>query len=262
MASASLTAPRNKLRHARKRLSDLDLAVQRYRGQAFQISTSVESLTGQTVWQTHRVAPIPDDIFNLASEVLQPLRSALDYMANSLIVANGNVPEWKCGFPIYLEKDAFDRYSPAIVKGMSASAVGRVAWWQPFRAQQPQLQPLWVLNNLNGLEKHRLPISLKASLDMKSVILAPKPGAPVTGTFSFASTFAGGYRDVREGGEILRVISTEPPMTVEEVDMTPEVVVTLNEADMPLVEVFTEILDFVERVVNDFVAEFNIPTTK
>lgn len=103
----------------------------------------------------------------LIGECLHNLRSALDHLVWQLAIQNGNRPDDKSEFPIFLDPGKFSKRKkdgdPDPQSGLrkmqncSAQARTLIEQFQPFNrpAGQFELHPLWLLQKLNNVDKHQ-----------------------------------------------------------------------------------------------------------
>jgi hypothetical protein len=86
------------------------------------------------------------------------LRSGLDQLTWQLCLAGGGNPGTNTMFPIH-EKDDSDSEARFLkrVKGISAAAIDILRDLQPYKRSDFRTHPLWQLNELGNLDKHRMP---------------------------------------------------------------------------------------------------------
>lgn len=104
--------------------------------------------------------PQPDPVFNIIiGECLYDLRSALDHIVYQLVLVNGRIPTTDNQFPICRAPQGFDKnLRKDRLCGVSVKAKAVIERLQPYRRNDvPDVNhdPLWVLNHLNNLDKHR-----------------------------------------------------------------------------------------------------------
>lgn len=154
-----------KLQWAEKRLRELDVLLNSFRShpQPFVIEEDPE-----TKWKLYRLAsnPVVDPAIPLlAGDILQSLRSALDYMANALVVANGEKPTRDTSFPISEKTPLAKGYEASFagkVAGMRQDAVDLIKRIKPYKGGNPYL---WPIHELNNRDKHRLLFTVGAYLE-------------------------------------------------------------------------------------------------
>jgi len=154
-----------KLQWAEKRLRELDVFLHSFRShpQPFVIKEDPE-----TKWKLYCLAsdPVIDPAIPLlAGDILQSLRSALDYLANALVVANGKEPTTDTSFPISKKTPLADGYESAFtrkVTGMRQDAIDLIESIKPYKGGNPYL---WPIHELNNRDKHRLLFTVGAYLE-------------------------------------------------------------------------------------------------
>ncbi len=167
---------------------------------------------------------VPADLSVLIGDVLYNLRSALDHLAWQLVLANQGTPNDKTAFPIFNDRTvirngkAVERWLN-IAGGVHRDALALIEESQPYlRTDGPTMHPLWILNELVNIDKHRLLLVLATvyeSIDMTSrgargpisirvpVRRALEPGAYV-GTLAIPADQHDGHMYM-EGGITARV---------------------------------------------------------
>jgi hypothetical protein len=94
----------------------------------------------------------------IIGECLYDLRSALDHIVWQLVLRNGVTPNHENMFPICLTPDGFARsVKKNRLRGVSVPAHALIESLQPYKtpATDTHLHPLWVLNQLMNIDKHR-----------------------------------------------------------------------------------------------------------
>lgn len=110
----------------------------------------------------------PPPIISLCfGDFLQNLRSALDYMARQLVISNGGIPidepprsgdRRLTSFPIHDREPEKGIY---VAGGVSEDALTVIEKLQPYHrthknGRDPVEDPLWILNDLARIDRHRL----------------------------------------------------------------------------------------------------------
>jgi hypothetical protein len=88
----------------------------------------------------------------MAGDVLQNLRSALDYLAYHLVLVNGEKPTTSTAFPISKNIAAYEQDKTRKVKGMRPIAIEAIDRLKPYGGGDGFL---WKLHELNNIDKHR-----------------------------------------------------------------------------------------------------------
>jgi hypothetical protein len=108
---------------------------------------------------THR----PSEMWPLIiGDCLQNMRAALDHLAWQLVLAAGNSPDTGTAFPIFID----DPFAPGASKrlrngferntrDMPSEAITRIKRLQPYNAEDPELDPLWILHDYARIDRHQ-----------------------------------------------------------------------------------------------------------
>ena len=98
----------------------------------------------------------------LAGEILYQLRSSLDHLVHELVILSGNAEKLKGSrkhqFPIFESKSSYDKRAGRMIDGVSNNIARLVEQQQPYvrRPDHPHDDALWILQDLNNTDKHRL----------------------------------------------------------------------------------------------------------
>jgi hypothetical protein len=98
----------------------------------------------------------------LAGEILYQLRSSLDHLVHQLVILSGNEETLKDSrrhqFPIFETAAGFDDRALRMIEGVSEEIAEIVRRLQPFAhlPDHPRDDMLWILQDLNNTDKHRL----------------------------------------------------------------------------------------------------------
>lgn len=113
--------------------------------------------TRQPVYYMTEVADVPRDAVLIASDVLQCLRTALDY----LICAHSKKTTPLTAFPIFDPQKIGKTYLAGKIGEMPPSAQKIVTDLKPYKGGN---ETLWKLHELNRIDKHRLLVAASTSL--------------------------------------------------------------------------------------------------
>jgi hypothetical protein len=103
--------------------------------------------------------PILDgDILLSLGDFVYNLRSGLDQLAWQLCLSGGGTPGRDTMFPIHEDEAKSEGTFLKRVCGMHSDAVAILREVQPYKRPDFKKHPLWQLNTLSNIEKHRLPI--------------------------------------------------------------------------------------------------------
>lgn len=88
------------------------------------------------------------------------LRSALDHLVWSLVLSHGATPTNRTEFPIFLEEADYRRGAVQKIAGLPADVMSEFEALQPYRCPvadiEAALQPLWLVQQMDIVDKHRL----------------------------------------------------------------------------------------------------------
>lgn len=179
-----------KFNRAKKHFAEFESRFDTFRKESppeFRAEDYVE--TGERVYYLKSVPDIPPNLRAIAGDVLQSLRSSLDHLVWHLIEANGQTPTvGVSGFPIFDSRHQYEVGKGRKVEGMSEIAKQRIDSAYPYDGGN---RPLWILNRLNNIDKHRLlltmcvqPVAYAMPRSQREQIIAERraQGLPVPST--------------------------------------------------------------------------------
>lgn len=146
-----------KLNRAKAHLNILDADLNA-EGGPYRLTVEPDAESGYYLIKAIRVRET-DHWALLLGDYLHNLRSALDHMVWQLVLANGERPTRSNEFPIAVDPVWFDRKAKRYLSGVHDDAVAVIRRLQPFGVSdegKPELDPLWLLNELENVDKHRL----------------------------------------------------------------------------------------------------------
>jgi hypothetical protein len=134
-------------------------------GQPNAVIGQIEPETGDKVYRAQITWQPPREWGLLLGDCVHNLRSALDHMVWDLVLLNGGTPDSNTEFPIYWDGTKYGLKGQAErkLKGVSAQATDLIEQSQPYHAPVPCSHPLWVLHELDVIDKHHS-ILLTASI--------------------------------------------------------------------------------------------------
>jgi len=148
-----------KIEWAYKRINELDGVIADFLSpklKPYTIGVKINPQTREKIYYAERVSAIPTDVPLLAGDAIQNLRSALDYLACSLVRANGGTVSERTGFPIFknvptskLNKAAF----AGKIEGMRNEAKDIIRATKPYKGGN---DALWRIHRLNVIDKHQM----------------------------------------------------------------------------------------------------------
>jgi hypothetical protein len=146
---------RLKTERANKHITELQGAILAFKAtDPHEVSAKRDPQTRKLIYYVHKADPVPNDIALIAGDILQNLRSAIDYLAYQLVLAAANEPTIHTSFPIF---DTSDKYKSGVqgkVKGMTEMAIKAIDAVEPYQGGKGEI--LWRIHRLNNIDKHRL----------------------------------------------------------------------------------------------------------
>jgi len=214
------------------------------------VRTEVDSKAGVVRLYAVQVGgrtPPPIDLILLAGEVAYQLRSALDHVA--YLLAN-KTPEKKRQFPIFKERNKYITGAPSMIEGVSARAHVLVETYQPYHGIPADQDSLWMLQDLNNTDKHRLIPTCFIAGDHLRVFF------PNGEQSDFMYLFPGSV--LQDGTELchLRLLNDL------EVNMNAQLFCTIafeqigGAQNQAVVPILTQMAHYVRMIVESFVPEF------
>jgi hypothetical protein len=212
----SLNDPYGKLARAEEHLETLDRECHEFmRDDPYAFVCDKDTEPGLYLYRlkVHRIAPVRLGI--LVGDVVHNLRSCLDHLAWQLACVSTTTPHPRTEFPIF--KDAgpgrrcFDPDGLKKIQSLPSAAQEIIEAEQPYHREKPDEDPLWLLQELSNVDKHR-------------IILVPAPHShSAIGTFSDSWSFQKAdavlYLGRLNDGDV--VVRMKSPPRDEEPDVTP-----------------------------------------
>jgi len=173
MSGASLDSVRAKMRRARHHRDEFQTRLRGFLdGDPYHLTFDFDDKERwhNIRWAVTNVLPA-DDFGLIFSDMLGNLRSALDYLAWQLVLANNKIPDERTTFPV-LEHARFGKVQDWVQKWASVSGdrfsgvdqrwIDEIERLQPYkRTKPPERDPLAILENINNIHKHRtLPVAI------------------------------------------------------------------------------------------------------
>jgi hypothetical protein len=205
---------------------------------------------------------VPRDFALLSGDILQNLRTALDYLACALVRANnGKVTDKTC-FPILKripatpeEEQAFARK----IEGMTDRAKDLIRASKPYHGGD---EILWRLHELNRREKHRLLFTVGGYLSNWSVTQhIQATNMPLRRMERLARAYASdeAWSEMHRWSFPLKagdILLSDPPDTKVNEDLEVEIQIAINEKGVsegePLLAVLFDSIYRVNRIVKKF----------
>lgn len=250
-----------KLQWAEKRFSDLWRILDKFGRRACPFVIERDPNTREILYKLAFDPAIDDEIPLIAGEVLQHLRSALDYLAWALVVANHEKPSSKTCFPIISHAPTAPEYEPVFaraVKGMHKDAVDLIRQIKPHEGGN---QVLVALHELNRREKHRLLITVGAYMHNWSIsqhIDATNPSLERLEVMGRAYASSETWNEIRKSCPLKAgdVLLADWPDAKPNKDAKFTIQVALNESGIVEAEPLIAILSSCVRIVGAVVGSF------
>jgi len=153
-----------KLERALQYLETLKIEVQRWLGgNPYSIIIKLDPERGENSIGVNALRHPPSEFSLIIGDCLHNFRSALDSIVRALAITELNIPlppevEKRVQFPITENSRGF-KDSKWRIRDISQEAQAEIEWLQPYNRRPDDFtkSPLWVLNELSNIDKHRLP---------------------------------------------------------------------------------------------------------
>ena len=210
--SDPLASARLKVERASHHASALKQTIERWlEDRPYSLSIEDDAETGENACVIHVERVPPREWSVVAGEAVHNLRSALDHAVYALSAPQ---PDGKpldgTEFPIFVDKPKFESVKRGgglyKARGLSVEALAVVESVQPFHhGKDPTSHPLWVLQELSNVDKHRLLYATGTVLGTGNFKLNPTGGVRIK---SFKIRDAG---PVKDGAKIALWSGDLPP---------------------------------------------------
>ncbi len=148
-----LTLIRLKVERAKKHLSDLEPALNRFMdSEPYKITTEPDSQSGNNIYRIFDIKAPPVDFGLIAGDVIHCLRSSLDHLACQLVLINGSTPNRQTAFPIFDDSTKYMTGLAGKIMGMSQHAIDVINITEPYQGGKGA--GLWILHYLDIADKH------------------------------------------------------------------------------------------------------------
>jgi hypothetical protein len=148
----------HKLFYSKLHLNVLDATIARYLDNPLDAVSCEQDDAGNPLITVGRGSEVPSIIPLRAGDVLQNLRSILDYLVTELVVANKGTPTDKNAFPVCdSSRTTFDAAAKSRLKGVSPSAIVLIESLQPYHFGEIDKNNsiIFILDELANINKHR-----------------------------------------------------------------------------------------------------------
>ncbi len=170
MSADQLSMPKRKISRAKEHLGALQESVQAFLAtKPYKVATRKDVSAKKLIYYLSDVRQPDPEIALMAGEVIQDLRSALDYLAYQLVVAGLGSAPTNPRYIYYPIADSETQYLAARdrkVKGMSKAAIAGIDATKPYKGGN---EVLWRISELNNVDKHRLLITVGSAFQSVDV---------------------------------------------------------------------------------------------
>jgi hypothetical protein len=237
VTAADLAGVNIKLARAKIHAAELREKVKRVIGPNLQrLTFCPDPETGKYFLRVYGVPSIEPEWRAIIGDCLFNLRASLDHLAWQLVILDGKEPNRQTQFPI--------RESPVDKKGdplpiQLDPAIGRPDILNALEAVQPymnpatgqptsdfRLSPLWLVNKLHIIDKHRLLLVVVCVFDPSASYWSHSGGADL------APRFAVNFTPLKEG-DVLASYDFQGSTPPADFHINAEIQVALNETDAP-----------------------------
>ncbi|HWZ42918.1 MAG TPA: hypothetical protein VNW97_05555 [Candidatus Saccharimonadales bacterium] len=151
-----------KIQRAEKHIGELHGVLGAFiKSKPYVISTESNPQSGKFLCEVKEAKEIPAEVALIAGDVLQNLRTALDYLAHALIQANGGTVTKYTSFPIFDDPTKYQAGFIGKVEGMRQEPIDIISAIKPYKGGD---NVLWRLHRLNNIDKHRLLFTIGTAL--------------------------------------------------------------------------------------------------
>jgi hypothetical protein len=106
------------------------------------------------------------ELFAVAGDIVNNLRSALDHLAWQLVEANGSIPSKHTAFPITTDAKTYEEAKARKVQGMSTDAVRLIDSLKPYQGGN---DALWRLHEICNIDKHQTIVAVGQNILLEGV---------------------------------------------------------------------------------------------
>ena len=144
-----------KIKWAYKHIAELESAILAFKGtDPYGVIPKPDPKTGGIQYCVVEAPGVPVEIALLSGEIIQNLRSALDYLIVQLLDVEGKKPNARTGFPVYDSREKFEADPFRKIELIQRqSAIDTIRATNAYKGGN---DALWKLHRLNLRDKHNL----------------------------------------------------------------------------------------------------------
>lgn len=156
-----LLGARLKIDRAKEHIHELEREIRAFLGtNPYVIKRFDDPQTGDQVYRVQVRAQVSPGWGAILGDIFHNLRSALDQLAEQVIIQGGGAPTKKTGFPVSDSRQEFETGGLRRMEGASTRALRIIKALKPYRGG---CEPLWWLHQLNIEDKHHLVVPVGAA---------------------------------------------------------------------------------------------------
>lgn len=209
-----------------------------------------ESDTGDRVIKLTIVEIAPISFSLILGDAIHNLRSALDHLAQQLVLANNGTPTEQTCFPIFHRADckAFEAGFERAVQGASKQALDLIRTLKPYQGGN---EALCGLHRLDILDKHRLLVAVAATNPATIIRLGvvPLQAFPIDAEGRRVSNLIGPLED---GVELWRMLPKDRPQFYHDPEFRFDVAFGDVFKGQPMLPTLHQLLKLVRGIVESF----------
>lgn len=157
-----------KIERAKKHIADLNSATRAFfDAKPYEVGTKRNPQSRKLVYYVHRADPVPLGIAVITGDITHNLRTALDYLHQHLLTVgtSSSFPSKSKDASFYIDGHSdpnhYKTSAQAKVQGLRQDAIDALNGIEPYKGGKGH--DLWVLNELNNIDKHRLLVTVASS---------------------------------------------------------------------------------------------------
>lgn len=240
-----LDGPRLKVVRAREHLQELNLCQSRFfESDAYEIADQFDAQMGKHVFRisvlknppVHRLAALTGDC-------IHNLRSALDHLVWRLAedFSGPKDDDTTTQFPIFKSEEGFEARGVNQITRVGPGATAVIRLLQPFHDDDPRVNPLWFIRELDNRDKHReLAVTAVAAKGYAHRIRPPKN---TQGVWNLTIII----EDIKDGEVIAELVITPPDPEVH-VETRFNFEIAFTQPTVPSTDPRLYVVPFLERL--------------
>ena len=257
-----LPGPKLKIKRAKQHIAELEAVLIAFNERRpYELIHEIDPKTGENVYRVLIKEVLPCELPTILGDIVHNLRAALDQTVCDLIRANRKQPKRGSGFPISGTRERLKSNAIGKINGVSAKARRFIERLKPYKGGNT---PLWVLHELDALDKHSgiIPVAaahvaIAARWALPMMFWGPDGSLRIGGPGPDGTPMWTGF-GVPDGSRLVFPLKDQSeiyrsaPSGVNE-NMEAEIAVAFGESEIiqgePVLETLHQIAIFVERTI-------------